>query len=244
MAKLTTKEFTAWVRAIALSNRKYSKIFGIGFNKTGTTSLQAILRLYGFSMPVQRTQEILLTQQTYSGNYEPLKQLVDRYDAFQDQPFSQGQVYVAADALFPNSKFILTERDPEEWYQSLCRFYGQGQSDLRSLSGTDFIEKFRYIFPGYTALGLERILLQFDREEHQVRWELAFDKEYRIEAYRRRNDEIKRYFHGRPGSLLVIDLSTEPDTGRICSFLNIPGKFTVRTPHLNKGRQFVPAADD
>ena len=30
--------------------------------------------------------------------------------------------YIICDALFPNSKFILTLRNPEIWFESVCNF--------------------------------------------------------------------------------------------------------------------------
>jgi hypothetical protein len=72
MAEFSAQDFTRRVRPIALANRGYSKIFGIGANKTGTTSLEAILRLYGFHLPHEMEQKMRLSKQTCLGNYEPL----------------------------------------------------------------------------------------------------------------------------------------------------------------------------
>ncbi len=236
MADLDVKAFTRMVQPIALANRDYSKIFGIGANKTGTTTLEGILRLYGFDVANQQRQEILLTKQTLRGNYEPFKRFVEAHDAFQDQPFSRVNVYIAADCLFPNSKFILTERDPELWFDSVCRHVkrGTGLADLTSLTPDDLM-KFTYLYPGYRKEGFEQLYVTFEEGEPKLRLDLIFDRDYQIEAYKRRNEEIKRYFYGRPESLLCIDFAQEQATDRICAFLNIPSRFAIATPHLNRG---------
>ena len=100
------EEFTRNIRPVVLSNKNFNKIFVIGYNKTGTTTMERVLRLYGYSMPNQQEQEARLTRQVFSTNYEEFKCFVAKYDAFQDLPFSQEQTYVVADALFPNSIYF------------------------------------------------------------------------------------------------------------------------------------------
>jgi hypothetical protein len=237
-AELSPQEFTKMVQPIALANRGYSKIFAIGSYKTGTTSLERVLRLYGFNVPNQQAQGVLLVKQTWLGNYEPLRRLVAQYDAFQDLPFSIGPTYIVADSLFPNSKFILTEREPESWFDSLYRFDQRqtGVEDLRSMSPEDVRTKFEYLYPGFMLDAFERDLLTFEKGVARVRWDLLYDRESYIDRYVRRNEEIRKYFHGRPDSLLSIDLTKEKDTARICAFLGIPTRYAIPMPHLNRTR--------
>ena len=180
MAELDARTFRRMVQPITLANRNYSKVFGIGANKTGTTSLEAILRLYGLSLPNQGDQAGRLTIPTLLGNYEAFKSYVARFDAFQDQPFSRGTLYVAADCLFPHSKFILTERDPEEWFESLCRYTKKVHklSDLSSLTEEDFS---KHNFAEFRRYNYENMVLTFAGETATPRWDLVFDRDFRIE---------------------------------------------------------------
>jgi hypothetical protein len=239
MADLTSEQFTRRVQPIVLANRGYSKIFAIGANKTGTTSLERVLRLYGFNVPNQQAQGVLIAKQTWLGNYEPLKRLVSQYDAFQDIPFSIQSTYIVADSLFPNSKFILTERDPEIWFDSLYRYHQRqtGVQDLRSMTPEDVKTRFKYLYPGFMFESFERTLLTFEEGLPKVQWDRLYERESYIDAYVRRNKEIKKYFHGRPKSLLCIDLTTEESTAKICAFLDIPAEFEIRVPHLNRTAQ-------
>lgn len=99
-----------------------TKVFCVGYNKTGTTTIEAVLRNLGYRMPGQARQEALVVEETFRGNFVPLRTLCSSYDAFQDMPFSQGVIYAIVDSMFPGSKFILTVRDSNEWFESLVRF--------------------------------------------------------------------------------------------------------------------------
>lgn len=62
----------------------------------------------------------------FRGNFVPLKTLCDDFEAFQDHPFSQSVIYATLDYMFPGSKFILTVRDLNEWFESLTLFHLAG----------------------------------------------------------------------------------------------------------------------
>ena len=140
-----------FVRPHTISNKNYSKNFGIGNDKTGTTTLEQTLRIYGLNLPIQQEQEVTLVKQFFEGNYDTLKSFVEKYDAFQDLPFSMKQSYVICDALFPNSKFILTIRNPEIWFESVCNFNAKhffGINDISKLTEEDVKRKFK-LYDGY-----------------------------------------------------------------------------------------------
>lgn len=187
-------------------------------------------------MPNQQDQEARLTAQTFSTNYTELEYLVSRYDAFQDLPFSQGQTFVAADALFPGSRFILTEREPEQWFRSLCRFHRKvfGFVELKEVTEESFLQKTQYLYPGYMHENKIRILTDFSKEPATPKWENVYNKDLYINIYKQRNEQIKQYFMNANHKLLVIDVTKEKDTKSICRFLNIPDEYIMDMPHVNK----------
>ncbi|MBN9670323.1 sulfotransferase [Roseibium aggregatum] len=233
---MTPQEFSNAVSWAVIANKNFNKIFCIGDNKTGTTTLERVLRLYGYHLPDQQEQEIRLTKRVFETDYTELTRFCSRYDAFQDMPFSQGLTYVAADALFPNSKFILTERDPESWFSSLVNFHKKiyGIEDINDVSEKVILEKFNYLYPGYVHTKTKRFLTSFDGRKKEVQWEKIYDKDYYIDLYESRNLSIKKYFADTPEKLLIIDVTKERDTSKICDFLNIPGNFAIDMPHENK----------
>lgn len=217
-----------------LSNKTYSKVFGIGANKTATTTLERVLRDFGLNMPRQELQIASIFNQVQLGNYREVKNFIDKFDAFQDQPFASGTTYAAVDALFPGSKFILTVREPEAWFNSVVSF----SSRVFNVSPQDLNEKIlensSYCFSGYwkasTALGL----LKVSNHTSVVDWSLLFNKEHYIQSYNERNSAIIHYFRERPNDLLVIDITKEETTEKINAFLGIPKKYTFKMPHLNQ----------
>ena len=56
-------------------------------------------------------------------------ELATKFDAFADNPWSV--LYQDLDAAFPGSKFILTTRDPNRWYESATKHFGAGGSKMR-----------------------------------------------------------------------------------------------------------------
>lgn len=228
--------FTQSVRPTVLSNKNFNKIFCIGFNKTGTTTLEKTLALYGYALPKQAEQEARLVRQVAATDYTEFATFVEKYDAFQDLPFSQGMTYVAADALFPNSKFILTVREPKAWFQSLLKFHKKitGLPDMSKATEQDIKDKFSYLYSGYAHEKATRLLTTFDSEGRKILWDKLYDEAFYTKIYEERNQQIQKYFADAPEKLLIIDVTKEKTTQKICAFLNIPETLSMLMPHANK----------
>lgn len=102
------------------------KVFGIGFHKTGTSSLARALTLLGYNVTGMfgvhnRNLEAEVESKALS--------LVDSYNAFQDNPWPI--LYKALDSNVPNSKFILTIRPTEQWLTSVVRHFGGKSTAMR-----------------------------------------------------------------------------------------------------------------
>lgn len=91
------------------------KIFGIGLNKTGTSTLGVCLQQLGFR---HSSFNLPLLEQAAIGELEPLWHTVAGHDSFEDWPYPL--LFEALDRRFPGSRFILTRRSsPERWLESL-----------------------------------------------------------------------------------------------------------------------------
>lgn len=121
-------------------------------------------------------------------DYDRVLRLIKDYDAVEDTPWYM--IYRELDKLIPNSKFILTVRDEEEWYQSVKRHIG----DLRSANH-------EWIYGRGKGLPKE-------------------DKENTIAVYQKHNEEVKAYFKNRPDDLLVLDFTKGDQWEKLCAFLN------------------------
>ncbi|WP_299350755.1 sulfotransferase family protein [uncultured Shimia sp.] len=118
------------------------KIFGIGFQKTATTTLCTAFRLLGYKMEGGSKH---LIPSLRRGDLAPTFEVADRNEAFDDNPWPL--IYPELDARYPGSKFILTVRDEKEWLQSVVNHLGFGPDPMQKLVyGVGFPVGFEDVF--------------------------------------------------------------------------------------------------
>jgi hypothetical protein len=103
-----------------------AKLFGIGFHKTGTTTLDSVYQLLGYHACPVRTD---LAESLSKSDLEPTMDVVREFDAFQDNPFPI--LYKELDQAFLGSKFIMTVRDDEKWLKSIVNSFGKDHTLMR-----------------------------------------------------------------------------------------------------------------
>jgi len=101
------------------------KVFCIGANKTGTTSLAMFFRSINYKVGNQEEGELLLKEWSIR-NFGPIIELAKTADFFQDIPFSCPYTYQALDMAFPAAKFILSVRDSSYLRSTLAVSRGAG----------------------------------------------------------------------------------------------------------------------
>jgi len=200
------------------------KIFCIGRNKTGTTSIEAALHSLGFRMGLQARGEMLAGDWARR-EFTRIIALCRTADAFQDTPFSQPYTFQAVDAAFPGSKFILTVRDtPDQWFDSLVRFHTRIVNKGR-IPTADDLREFEYRYKGYLWEGFVR---QFGGDES-----LLYNREAYIAGYLHHNRSVTDYFRHRPDDLLVLNVGDADAMQRLCEFLGVPYR-GQQMPHKNR----------
>ena len=105
------------------------KIFGLGFHKTGTSTLRECLRILSYNVCPEE-YGYLVSDSAAKGDYRLAIMLAKHYDAFEDSPWNYRGFYHLLDRTF-DAKFILTVRNGDRWYDSLlrwCATYGVGNS--------------------------------------------------------------------------------------------------------------------
>ena len=95
--------------------KKFNKVFEIGVPKTGTTSLGKAYSILGLK---QKGWSEKLFKEWQRGEYNNIFKTIDSFDAFQDGPWHDIRFSIL-DEKYPNSKFIILERDNETWYRSM-----------------------------------------------------------------------------------------------------------------------------
>ena len=200
------------------------KIFCIGRNKTGTTSLEIALKSFGFRMGNQAQGEMLLDDWARR-DFRRIVTLCKTADAFQDVPFSMPWTFQALDLAFPGSRFILTVRDtPDDWYQSLIRFHtkivGKGR-----IPTADDLRDFNYRYKGFLWRSAQ---INYGVNEHTL-----YNKELYTGHYMWHNQMVMNYFVFRPEDLLVLNLKDSESMLKLCNFLQVPYTGQLM-PHENK----------
>ena len=202
------------------------KIFCIGANKTGTTSVEAVFRSLGLEVGNQARAEMLVHDWARQ-DYRRIIRYCQSADAFQDVPFSLNGTFQAMDESFPASKFILTVRNnANEWYDSLVRFHSRIVGKGRIPTAED-LRQFNYLYPGYL---LDVFKLRYGADEAKL-----YDREMYVQWYEEYSDSVIKYFKSRPDDLLVLNVG-EPDAmKRLLIFLGYPYS-GQKMPHLNASK--------
>lgn len=199
-----------YINPVLIKNKP--KIFCIGRNKTGTTSLKKAFQDLGFIVGHQRTAERLIRDYKV-GNFEPIFQYCKSAQVFQDVPFSYSKTFKHLDKAYPNSKFILSVRDsPEQWYNSVIKFhaklFGNGKTPT-----AEQLKNSNYVWRGWIW---ESNRINFNSPEYN-----PYNKESLIENYLNHNMEVLDYFKDRPNDLLVINLSEEGSYQKFIEFIDV-----------------------
>ena len=107
------------VRNLCRRPRKGPKIFCIGFNKTGTTSLGMALAILGYDHCSYNPK---VERYYLKGRLDKVLEYTSRYESFDDSPWLKEGLIPVLDKNFPGSKYIYLERDELSWKGSYTRF--------------------------------------------------------------------------------------------------------------------------
>jgi hypothetical protein len=203
---------------------KKTKIFCIGQNKTGTTSMASILENAGIKVAPQKPAEEMLHDWSIR-NFKTLIRYCRKYEAFQDVPFSFDYTFQALDIAFPNSKFILTVRDStSQWYESTVRFHSK-RLGLDAIPTAQHLMDDPGVWKGW--------IWEAFKANYGVMESAPFDEETLTRHYEEYNRRVCKYFENRSKDFLKINLSDGDASDQLSSFLNIPTQ-KISILHLNK----------
>ena len=173
-----------------------TRIFGVGMQKTGTTSLHEALSILGLDSFHWGTGEAPLIWQEMndSGRSKTLEQ----WYALSDMPIPL--LYKKLDQSYPGSKFILTIRNEKDWLKSVSGLWDYERNRTRWMWD---------VYP-------------FTNRIHTVMYgQKDFDAKIFLARYKRHNAEVLQYFRDRPNDLLVINMDEPHKWPELCNFLKI-----------------------
>ncbi len=184
------------------------KIFCIGCNKTGTTSLETAFKDWGYRLGNQTVAERLLDSYL-DRDFGTIIKYCRTAEVFQDAPFSFPHTFIPLHQAFPDAKFILSVRDSQEqWYDSMISFhtkmYGRLPDHQTILNST-------YNSPGYmwkVRSGVFQITENMD----------MYDRETFLDYYRNHNYEVRNYFRNSP-NFLELNVSETDSYKKLAAFI-------------------------
>ena len=95
-----------------------NRVFGIGLNKTGTTSLGKALEVLGYNQHASCNLEMV--RHWHKGEIDKILEFAKDYNSFEDWPWPL--IYKELFEEFEDAKFILSKRSSKEvWFESLCK---------------------------------------------------------------------------------------------------------------------------
>jgi hypothetical protein len=107
-----------------VSNRP--KVVGIGFHKTGTTSLRVALEMLGYTVTGPNWVD---DPDIGRKVYDLARAELDLYDAAQDNPWPI--LFREIDAWYPGTRFVLTIRATDSWIRSAVNYFGSKTTPMR-----------------------------------------------------------------------------------------------------------------
>lgn len=163
------------------------KYICIGAHKTGTTSLTKCFTEHNYYVASEKYyyetnyRDLVLDNNDYNYFINLIKN--SDYTFFEDSPYNYRNFYKILDKEIPDAFFILTLRNPEEWFNSFIRWEKIHKLNIR------LKKDILYLY--------DKLLLQEN-------------KEHIIQKYNQRNNDIIEYFKNKNNFLILnIEASNE-----------------------------------
>ncbi len=169
------------------------KVFGIGLQKTGTSTLHKAALILGYRSQkgifINHPKGIQIAPPLSNEKVLPFAlEIAKTHDAFSDNPWPL--LFREMDAAFPGSKFILTVRDPDRWLNSVVRHFGERPEDVATwIYGAPYPRR------------------------HEKRYQ---------ERFIAHNAAVRGYFRNRQDDFLEWDIERAPSWEPLCEFLRLP----------------------
>lgn len=205
------------------------RVFCLSMQRSGTTSVGDWLEAHGFlraGWPL--ASRLGWTRAWLRGDYEAIfsSQEFQRHRAFEDSPWWYPGFHRILADRFPDAKFILLTRDPDEWFESLCHHSGgmnPGNTDVHARN--------------YGREADLRALLDRDPSLDAAMWNLLSiteHAEHYKEVYRRHAREILAFFADMPTRLYAGRLDAPGTFEGLCGFVGVRRDPAVPVPRANR----------
>lgn len=196
---------------MAAASRPFSqKVFGIGYGKTGTTTLGECFKLLGSRR--HTTYSHPLVKAFVAGRLNKLFKVSDVTDTFEDMPWALA--YPSLAMRYPKAQFVLTTRDPVRRFVSLVKHV-----ERQTILDPSVIQVRSWMY------GVD--LPMKDHVQH-----LIANREAVIARTVAHDRAVVKFFEGAD-RLLVVDWEKGDQWEVLCEFLHVAVP-KVSFPHANR----------
>lgn len=188
------------------------KVFVVSLHKSGTSSLHDFAIRAGVKSShspaidsgVNFEKRILPHINDHDAIVDVLKPVIDRYDLHGDIPWSG--LYLAAQKAYPDARFILVERDADQWWDSIAAHWS-----LATMS--------RRLRP-YEVVAYSGLIPQ------NMRVISLADKALLTDAYRRHGDRVRTTIAAE--NLHEVDLHDPQASEQLAAFIGFDSVSPIR----------------
>jgi hypothetical protein len=211
------------------------KVFCIGANKTGTTSLLEFFRHHGFSCGDQASAELLFVSAYAKKDWAAIIDFAEKADFHQDLPFSAAGTYKPLSIAFPKAHFILSKRrNAEDWYDSLVRFHARKFGDGQHPPTAGQLKAATYRYAGF--------MWDANRLLYPSPPEAPYQKADLLAWYEQHLHDVRQHFaamaqrDGGPSRLLEIEIEDLEVAKKIAAFVGFTLQLPI-LPHVNQSTE-------
>lgn len=194
------------------------RVIGVGFGRTGTTSLRSALGVvglgpcyHGYDM-VADARRVWQWHDLAQGGTPDWPAVFEGYQSAVDWPVAAYWRELAA--AYPEAKLILTVRDPGSWYDSARATVFKNNIDPPRGLARLRLHLFEALSPDFRAL----IAMEHETVTRQLFEDRLADREYMIAAFTRHVEQVQTTF---PAERLLT-YRAEEGWAPLCEFLGVP----------------------
>jgi hypothetical protein len=209
------------------------KVIGAGFARTGTATLTQALEILGFGpcyhmfVVIQRPDRVRQWLDAAEGRPE-WDEIFAGFESAVDWPVAAYWRELADH--YPDSKIILTVRDPQRWYDSAASTIFRARLLFERYPGKPIFKALVLANPDFAA---------FLKMNDIIVWRGVLDgrftdRRYAIDVFERHLEDVR--MHIPADRLLVYDVAE--GWGPLCDFLGVPVPAETPFPHVNDTEAF------
>lgn len=202
---------------------KRQNIICIGLNKTGTSSFVSSVQKLGYDLSDEGLNFMTCVQDVLHNDLNSTYSLLEneRFNLYDDMPYSFPLVYEKLYERRPNDVYVLTVRkDVETWVKSVIKFY-----PLLQNKSEEFWQDKSYMHYQWSNEKDDILLNNQSPLFHAWGIKETSNLESKLrEIYLNHNQKAIEFFSKNKSNFIVIDVSKKNELKRLCNWLGVETK--------------------